>query len=71
MYSLCGECGAVAVLYLCVEGRVTPYRDTILPIPEDFPIRTCQVCQSEWFDRAEAEAMDLMLEQQYENLAPQ
>lgn len=59
----CKVCGEGKIVSAKKAGRTGLYKRLEVPIPQDYPIRTCTHCSEQFFNRREAKELDEQLEQ--------
>lgn len=60
----CFSCGVGEIVDVTGPGRTHPYRGCTVKIPDDFVIRTCNVCESSWMNSFEIKAWSDIAEDQ-------
>ncbi len=72
MIRRCYACGfgLGTVVPMAKAGRTIPYKDMVLPIPDDFILPECTACGEQYIGPEEAARLDVVLETIYVGGAP-
>jgi Peptidyl-tRNA hydrolase PTH2 len=56
----CRECGEGTIRAIAKPGRMTPFRNVTISVPDTLAIPTCDHCGNEFIDASTAEALDAL-----------